>query len=54
MVDMDHLERARSVYEEKDGTTKVSEGIWPRHKDSLFPLQAALGEMSKKLYKEQR
>ena len=27
MVDMDHLERARSVYEEKDGTTKASEDI---------------------------
>lgn len=43
MVDMDHLERARAVYEHEDGTTKVSEDVWPRDRDSLFPLQAALG-----------
>lgn len=43
MIDGDHLERARAVYEDEDGTTKVSEDVWPRDKDSLFPLQAALG-----------
>jgi predicted ATP-dependent endonuclease of OLD family len=43
MVDSDHLERIRVVYESEDGTTKVSEDVWPRDKDSLFPLQAALG-----------
>ncbi len=43
MVDMDHLECARAVYEEKDGTTKISEDVWPRDKHTLFPLQAALG-----------
>lgn len=43
MVDADHLERVRIVYEAEDGTTKVSEDIWPRDKDALFPLQAALG-----------
>lgn len=43
MVDPDHLEEARAVYEHEDGTTKVSENVWPRDKDSLFPLQAALG-----------
>jgi hypothetical protein len=43
MVDVDHLERARAVFEDKDGTTRVSEDVWPRDKDSLFPLQAALG-----------
>jgi len=43
MIDMDHLERARAVYEHEDGMTKVSEDVWPRDKDSLFPLQAALG-----------
>lgn len=43
MVDVNHLERARAVYEDEDGTTKVSEDVWPRDKDSLFPLQAALG-----------
>lgn len=43
MVDADHLERARAVFEDEDGTTRVSEDVWPRDKDSLFPLQAALG-----------
>ncbi len=44
MVDGDHLERVRVVYEDpKSGTTKVSEDVWPKDKDSLFPLQAALG-----------
>jgi len=43
MVDGEHLERARAVYEHTDGTTKVSEDVWPRDEDSLFPLQAALG-----------
>jgi predicted ATP-dependent endonuclease of OLD family len=46
MIDADHLERARAVYEAEDGTTKVSEDIWPRNVDSLFPLQAALGYQS--------
>jgi hypothetical protein len=43
MVDADHLETARAVFESEDGTTKVSEDVWPRDKDTLFPLQAALG-----------
>jgi predicted ATPase len=43
MVDADHLERARAVYEDDDGSTRISEDIWPRDKDCLFPLQAALG-----------
>lgn len=43
MIDGDHLERVRVVYEAEDGTTKVSENVWPRDKDALFPLQAALG-----------
>jgi len=43
MIDGNHLENARAVYEDDDGTTKVSEDVWPRDKDTLFPLQAALG-----------
>lgn len=43
MVDADHLENVRVVFEDKDGTTKVSENVWPRDSDTLFPLQAALG-----------
>jgi len=42
MVDATHLENARAVYEGEDGTTKVSEDVWPRDRESLFPLQAAL------------
>jgi energy-coupling factor transporter ATP-binding protein EcfA2 len=43
MMDGDHLERVRVVYEDEEGTTRVSENVWPRDRDSLFPLQAALG-----------
>lgn len=43
MIDADHLERVRVVYEYRDGTTKVSEDVWPNDRDTLFPLQAALG-----------
>lgn len=44
MIDGDHLERARIIYnDEKDGTVKVSENVWPKDKESLFPLQAGLG-----------
>lgn len=43
MIDGDHLERVRIVYEAGDGTTEVSEDVWPRDKDALFPLQAGLG-----------
>lgn len=42
MIDGAHLERARAVYESAQGT-KVSADVWPRDKDTLFPLQAALG-----------
>ena len=41
MIDGDHLERVRIVHNDKeDGTAKVSEDVWPKDKDSLFPLQA--------------
>lgn len=43
MIDGDHLERARACFEQPDGTVRVSEDIWPRDRDSVFPLQAALG-----------
>ncbi len=43
MIDPDHLERIRVVYEDKNGDSKVSEDVWPRDEDSLFPLQAGLG-----------
>lgn len=42
LVDGDHLERARTVYESEGGTV-VSDDVWPTDNDSLFPLQAALG-----------
>jgi energy-coupling factor transporter ATP-binding protein EcfA2 len=43
MVDPDHLERVRVVYEDENGNAKVSEDVWPKDEDSLFPLQAGLG-----------
>ena len=45
MIDGDHLENVKIVYEDEDnfGATKVSDDVWPQDKDSLFPLQAGLG-----------
>jgi len=43
MIDPDHFERVRVVYEGEDGYAKVSEDVWPKDEDSLFPLQAGLG-----------
>jgi energy-coupling factor transporter ATP-binding protein EcfA2 len=42
MLDLDHLERVRTVHESSDGTTRVSANEWPKDQDSLFPLEAAL------------
>ena len=42
MIDLDHLDRVRIIYEGKDGTTKISVSEWPVDRDSLFPLEAAL------------
>lgn len=44
MVDAEHLETIRPVYEDAaTGSTKISEDVWPKDRDALFPLQAALG-----------
>jgi energy-coupling factor transporter ATP-binding protein EcfA2 len=44
MVDGDHLENVRVVYEgDEDGATSVSQDVWPPDPDALFPLQAGLG-----------
>jgi hypothetical protein len=44
MIDADHLESIRPVYEEPaTGATMISDNVWPKDKDALFPLQAALG-----------
>ena len=42
MIDLDHLDRVRTVYEGEGGNTKVSVSEWPADRDSLFPLEAAL------------
>jgi hypothetical protein len=44
MVDGNHLDRVRVVYEDPvAGSSRISEGAWPKDRDSLFPLRAALG-----------
>jgi hypothetical protein len=44
MIDAEHLETVRPVYEDRaTGSTKISEDVWPKDKDALFPLQAHLG-----------
>ncbi|MEG9500071.1 AAA family ATPase [Mannheimia indoligenes] len=42
MVPQNSLQRVRTVYESKNGTT-INEAIEERDSDTLFPLQAALG-----------
>jgi predicted ATP-dependent endonuclease of OLD family len=42
MIDGAHLERAVALSED-NGDMRVSTDVWPRDRDSLFPLQAALG-----------
>ena len=42
MIDGSRLERARAVFETERGT-EVSADVWPRDRDTHFPLQAALG-----------
>ncbi|MDD1723969.1 MAG: ATP-binding protein [Methanospirillum sp.] len=42
MIDLDHLDQVRAVYEGQNGSTRVSVSDWPADYDSLFPLQAAL------------
>ncbi len=42
MIKGESLYRARAVYETPEGTL-VSSDVWPKDKDTLFPLQAALG-----------
>lgn len=42
LIDGSRLERARAVFETPKGT-EVSANVWPRDRDTLFPLQAALG-----------
>jgi hypothetical protein len=44
MLDGAHLERVRVVYEDPVvGSSKISERAWPKDRDSVFPLRAALG-----------
>ena len=44
MIDGDKLDDVRIVHEDKKtGNTLVSSDVWPKDKDSLFPLQAGLG-----------
>lgn len=51
LVDVEHLERIRVVYEGPQGTTTVAEREWPQDRDSLFPLQAAVGyQIARRLF----
>ena len=42
LIDENHLEQVRSVYEDEDGITHVTENNLIPDKKSIFPLQAAL------------
>lgn len=43
LVDVNHFERVRAVYEDEDGTTRVTEDVLKTDDDTVFPLQSALG-----------
>lgn len=43
MINPDYLERVRVVYDDKEGHANISEDVWPKDEESLFPLQAGLG-----------
>ena len=43
MIDGEHLEDTRIVYENKKQKTKVTSDIWPNDAEAVFPLQAGLG-----------
>jgi len=42
LIDENHLDQVRSVYEDEDGKTKVTEDVLIPDRKSIFPLQAAL------------
>jgi len=42
LIDGARLDQARAIYETPTGT-QISTEVWPKDRDSLFPLQAALG-----------
>ncbi len=43
LVNGEHLDRVRAVTLDAVGVTQVSTDTWPKDKDAVFPLQAALG-----------
>ena len=43
MIDGEHLENTRIVYEDKKHKTRVTSDIWPNDAEAVFPLQAGLG-----------
>ncbi|MCD4829330.1 MAG: AAA family ATPase [Candidatus Cloacimonetes bacterium] len=43
LVDVNNFENVRAVYEDKDGTTKVTKDVLETDDDTIFPLQAAMG-----------
>ncbi len=43
LVDGDHLERVRPVFEEDNGRARILKGSWPAHPETVFALKAAAG-----------
>ena len=41
LIDGEHIQRVRPVFEEESGHSKVTSGWWPSDRDTIFPLQAA-------------
>lgn len=55
LIDGDHLDRVRPVTESDEGRARITAGIWPQDRDTIFPLQAAAGyAMMKELFRHRK
>ena len=52
LIDGENLHRVRPVTEDKTGHSRITAEIWPKDRDTIFPLQAAAGyAMMRSLFK---
>ena len=55
LIDGENLHRVRPVTEDKTGHSRITAEIWPKDRDTIFPLQAAAGyAMMRSLFKHHK
>ena len=55
LIDGENLHRVRPVTEDKTGHSRITAEIWPKDRDTIFPLQAAAGyAMMRGLFKHRK